>query len=118
MSEESAEAGRALVASGRLPPLDETLQFLYPESDDDPVLQHGDSWLRDPKLQVAVTALGDRIALARGTRLLLVRLTDTRGVGTVPTPLALLHTPAPESEERRELTQRLAWATQWTDGTC
>jgi len=83
--EESADAGRALVASGRLPPLDDTLQFLYPESDDDPVLQHGESWLRDPKLMVAVTALGDRIALARGTRLLLAELTDTRGVGTGPT---------------------------------
>lgn len=93
--EESAEAGRALVTSGQLPALDDTLQFLYPESDDDPVLQHGESWLRDPKLHVAVTALGDRIALARGTRLLLAGLTDTRGVGTIPTSLALLLAPAP-----------------------
>jgi hypothetical protein len=81
-------AGKALVAFGRLPPLEETLAFLFPESEDDPLLQHGDSWLRDPKLLLAISPCGDHVALARGTRLLLAVLTGTPGVGTSSHPHA------------------------------
>ena len=72
-----APVGKALRAHARLPALEEMLPFLFPEADDDAVLQHAGGWLRDASLLVEIGPGGRRAAIARGSRLLLAPLTPT-----------------------------------------
>jgi len=59
---------------------------LFFDSEDDALLQHGESWLEEPSLLSALSAGGAWLALARGERLWVCGEEEAEGGRAVPLP--------------------------------